>query len=48
MSMSFDMAGIRMIYGNPGLKPERSHNANFALEHGGRMFRGVCWLDCGI
>lgn len=45
MYMSFDMAGIQMIYGNPDLKPERSHNANLALEHNGRIsdriFRGA-------
>lgn len=38
--MNFDMAGIQMIYGNPDLKPEKSHNFNIALEHYGR-------LDCG-
>lgn len=41
MYMSFDMAGIQMIYGNPDLKPERSHNANLTLEHNGRIFRGA-------
>ena len=40
MYMSFDMAGIQMIYGNPELKPERSHNFNLALEHGGRIYDG--------
>lgn len=39
MYMSFDMAGIMMIYGNPNLKPERSHNFNLALERNG-MVRG--------
>ncbi|MDE5560959.1 MAG: TonB-dependent receptor [Bacteroidaceae bacterium] len=36
MYMNFDMAGIQMIYGNPGLKPERSHNFSISLEHSGR------------
>lgn len=37
MYMDFDMAGIQMIYGNPDLKPEKSHNFNLALEHNGRI-----------
>lgn len=37
MYMSFDMAGIQMIYGNPDLKPERSHNFNVALERNGQV-----------
>lgn len=41
MYMSFDMAGIQMIYGNPDLKPERSHNFNLALERNGRFRQGV-------
>lgn len=40
MYMCFDMAGIQMIYGNPDLKPERSHNFNLALERNGRTGRG--------
>ena len=36
MYMNFDMAGIQMIYGNPKLKPEKSHNFNLALEHNGQ------------
>ncbi|MDE7141822.1 MAG: TonB-dependent receptor, partial [Muribaculaceae bacterium] len=44
MYMNFDMAGIQMIYGNPDLKPERSHNFNLSLEHygeiGSTIFRG--------
>ena len=44
MYMNFDMAGIQMIYGNPDLKPERSHNFNLSLEHYGEIpstiFRG--------
>lgn len=39
MYMNFDMAGIMMIYGNPDLKPERSHNMNVAFERNG-MVRG--------
>ncbi len=37
MYMNFDMAGIQMIYGNPDLKPERSHNFNAAIEHYGEI-----------
>ena len=37
MYMSFDMAGIQMIYGNPDLKPEKSHNFNLAFEHNGMI-----------
>ena len=33
MYMSFDMANIFMIYGNPDLKPETSHNFNMAVEY---------------
>lgn len=40
MYMCFDMAGIQMIYGNPDLKPERSHNFNLALERTGQIRRG--------
>lgn len=39
--MNFDMAGMQMIYGNPNLKPERSHNLNVALERGGYLRSGV-------
>ena len=35
--MNFDMAGIQMIYGNPDLKPERSHNFNISLERNGAV-----------
>lgn len=37
MYMNFDMAGMMMIYGNPDLDPEKSHNFNLALEHSGRV-----------
>lgn len=37
MYMDFDMAGIQMIYGNPDLKPERSHNFNVSLERSGMV-----------
>lgn len=37
MYMNFDMAGIQMIYGNPDLKPEKSHNFNIALEYSGQL-----------
>jgi len=38
MYMSFDMAGIQMIYGNPDLKPEKSHNFNISAEHSGLIY----------
>lgn len=41
MYMCFDMAGIQMIYGNPDLKPERSHNFNVALERNGLVAGGI-------
>lgn len=41
MYMNFDMAGIQMIYGNPDLKPERSHNFNVALERYGSVRSGI-------
>lgn len=37
MYMNFDMAGIQMIYGNPDLKPEKSHNFNLAFEYNGQI-----------
>ncbi len=37
MYMAFDMAGMQMIYGNPDLKAEKSHNFNLAFEHTGRV-----------
>ena len=40
MYMNFDMAGIQMIYGNPGLKPERSHNFCLSLERNGHVCSG--------
>lgn len=40
MYMSFDMAGMQMIYGNPDLKSEKSNNFNIAFEHSGRI-KGV-------
>lgn len=41
MYMNFDMAGMQMIYGNPDLKPERSHNFNVAIERGGQVRHGI-------
>lgn len=41
MYMNFDMAGIQMIYGNPDLKPEKSHNLNLALERNGSVHDGI-------
>ncbi|MDR1200272.1 MAG: TonB-dependent receptor [Tannerellaceae bacterium] len=33
MYMDFDMAGVFMIYGNPDLKPETSHNFTLSTEY---------------
>lgn len=48
MYMDFDMAGIFMIYGNPGLKPETSHNFQLSAEYTRRLFNfnigGFCNL----
>ncbi len=33
MHMNFDMASIFMIYGNPDLRPEKSHNFTLAAEY---------------
>ncbi len=33
MYMSFNMANIFMIYGNPNLKPEKSHNLSLSAEY---------------
>ena len=41
MYMNCDMAGIQMIYGNPKLKPEKSHNFNLALEHNGQIRNSI-------
>lgn len=41
MYMNFDMAGIQMIYGDPKLKPEKSHNFNLALEHNGHIRNSI-------
>lgn len=41
MYMCFDMAGIQMIYGNPDLKPERSHNFSLSAERNGQVRRGL-------
>lgn len=41
MYMDFDMAGISMIYGNPNLKPEKSHNFNLSLERSGQLLHGA-------
>lgn len=38
MYMDFDMAGIFMIYGNPDLKPETSHNFQLSAEYTRRLF----------
>ncbi len=37
MYMCFDMAGIQMIYGNPNLQPEKSHNLNLSVERSGSV-----------
>lgn len=41
MYINFDMAGIQMIYGDPKLKPEKSHNFNLALEHNGHIRNSI-------
>lgn len=41
MYMEFDMAGISMIYGNPDLKPERSHNLSLSIERNGQLWNGA-------
>ncbi|MCM1521025.1 MAG: TonB-dependent receptor [Muribaculaceae bacterium] len=48
MYMDFDMAGIFMIYGNPDLKPETSHNFQLSAEYTRRLLNfnigGFCNL----
>lgn len=48
MYMDFDMAGIFMIYGNPDLKPETSHNLQLSAEYTHRLLNfnigGFCNL----
>lgn len=39
--MIFDMVGIYMIYGNPNLKPEKSHNFNLAIERNHNVTNGI-------
>lgn len=39
--MIFDMVGIYMIYGNPNLKPEKSHNFNMAIERSHSVTNGI-------
>ncbi len=41
MYMDFDMASIFMIYGNPDLKPERSHNFSLSVERNGQWLNGA-------
>ncbi len=38
MYMDFDMAGIFMIYGNPDLRPETSHNFQISAEYTRSLF----------
>ncbi len=38
MYMSFDMANVFMIYGNPDLQPEKSHNFGLSAEWGTRHY----------
>lgn len=44
MYMNFDMAGIFMIYGNPSLKPETSHNFQLSAEY----TRHLLSIDAGV
>lgn len=48
MYMCFDMAGIQMIYGNPDLKPERSHNFSIAIERNGRLCKSSYSLSLSV
>ena len=46
--MDFDMAGIFMIYGNPDLKPETSHNFQLSAEYTRRLLTFSIGTFCNL
>ncbi len=48
MYMDFDMAGIFMIYGNPDLKPETSHNFQLSAEYTRRLLNFSIGTFCNL
>lgn len=48
MYMDFDMAGIFMIYGNPDLKPETSHNFQLSAEYTRRLLNFNVGAFCNL
>lgn len=48
MYMDFDMAGIFMIYGNPDLKPETSHNFQLSAEYTRRLLSFDAGVFCNM
>ena len=48
MYMDFDMAGIFMIYGNPDLKPETSHNFQLSAEYTRRLLSFDAGVFCNL
>lgn len=48
MYMDFDMAGIFMIYGNPDLKPETSHNFQLSAEYTRRLLNITVGGFCNL
>ncbi|MCM1077820.1 MAG: TonB-dependent receptor [Bacteroides sp.] len=48
MYMDFDMAGIFMIYGNPDLKPETSHNFQLSAEYTRCLFNFNIGTFCNL
>lgn len=48
MYMDFDMAGIFMIYGNPDLKPETSHNFQLSTEYTRRLLNFSIGTFCNL
>jgi len=48
MYMDFDMAGIFMIYGNPDLRPETSHNFQLSAEYTRRLLNITVGGFCNL
>lgn len=48
MYMDFDMAGIFMIYGNPDLRPETSHNFQLSAEYTRRLLNLSIGAFCNL